>query len=196
MVRNISIAKHRQTKEPLNLFFVDLEPAGNNKEIYKINKILNSIIQTEPPRKNKNGIQCMRCQQYDHTKAYCNRPFLCVKCAGPHDTASCRKSRDTPAICALCGGPHPANYRGCEYYHRLYKNSRHNINNLTHQSTIINTNEVPVLPNISQPGHRMSCANVVKNDKGITRNNQNNTDNEDISEILGKFLDDFKRMFK
>jgi hypothetical protein len=128
---------------------------------------------------------------------YCNRPFLCVKCAGPHDTASYRKSSDTPATCALCGGPHPANNRDCKYYHRLYKNSRNNINNLTHKSTIINTstNEVPVLPNISQPGHWMSYANAVKNDKGITRNNQNNTDNEDISKILGKFLDDFKSMF-
>jgi hypothetical protein len=38
----------------------------------------------------------------------------------------------------------------------------------------------------------MSYANAVKNDKGITRHNQNNNDNEDISKILGKFLDDFK----
>jgi hypothetical protein len=32
-VRNIINAKHRQTKEPLNLFFVDLESAHNNKEV-------------------------------------------------------------------------------------------------------------------------------------------------------------------
>jgi hypothetical protein len=35
-VRNIISAKHRQTKKPLNLVFIDLEPAGNNKEVYKI----------------------------------------------------------------------------------------------------------------------------------------------------------------
>jgi hypothetical protein len=32
-VRNIINVHHRITKEPLNLFFVDLEPAGNNKDI-------------------------------------------------------------------------------------------------------------------------------------------------------------------
>jgi hypothetical protein len=35
-VRNIINTKHRQMKEPLNLFFVDLEPADNNMEVYKI----------------------------------------------------------------------------------------------------------------------------------------------------------------
>jgi hypothetical protein len=32
-VRNIINAKHRQMKEPLNLFFIDLESADNNKEV-------------------------------------------------------------------------------------------------------------------------------------------------------------------
>jgi hypothetical protein len=32
-VRNIVNVKRRTTKEPLNTFFVDLEPAANNKEI-------------------------------------------------------------------------------------------------------------------------------------------------------------------
>ena len=34
-VRNINNARHRITKDPLNLFFVDLEPSGNNKDIIK-----------------------------------------------------------------------------------------------------------------------------------------------------------------
>jgi hypothetical protein len=37
-VRNI-IIKHRQTKEPLNIFFIDLEPAKNNKDIYEVKAI-------------------------------------------------------------------------------------------------------------------------------------------------------------
>jgi arsenate reductase-like glutaredoxin family protein len=32
-LRNILNAQHRTIKEPLNLFFVDLEPAENNKKI-------------------------------------------------------------------------------------------------------------------------------------------------------------------
>jgi hypothetical protein len=34
-----------QTKEPLSLFFVDLEPAGNNNEVYKIRSLEKKIIE-------------------------------------------------------------------------------------------------------------------------------------------------------
>jgi hypothetical protein len=36
-VRNVINGRHRVTKQPLNLFYVDLEPTGKNKEIYTIN---------------------------------------------------------------------------------------------------------------------------------------------------------------
>jgi hypothetical protein len=32
-VRNIINGRHRIIKQPLNIFFVDLEPASNNKDI-------------------------------------------------------------------------------------------------------------------------------------------------------------------
>ena len=47
-VRNIVIARNRITKDPLNLFFFDLEPAANNKDVYKITALQNKIIQVEP----------------------------------------------------------------------------------------------------------------------------------------------------
>jgi hypothetical protein len=90
-MRNILNARSRLTKEPLNLFFVDLEPATNNKDIHNIVKLQNKAIEIEPPRKNKGIAQCMRCQQYCHTKSYCNRPYACVKCGGSHSTQSCKK---------------------------------------------------------------------------------------------------------
>jgi hypothetical protein len=81
------------------------------------------------PRPNKNNqVQCMRCQQYGHTKRYCNMPYVCVKCSGNHSTASCTKSNDSPAKCALCGGNHPANYKGCEHYHNLIKTKNNQAN--------------------------------------------------------------------
>jgi hypothetical protein len=73
-VRNIINAKHRVTKQPLNLFFVDLEPSANNKDIYKITRLQNSVIQIEPPRKSKHIVQYLRCQLYGNTKTYSNRP--------------------------------------------------------------------------------------------------------------------------
>jgi len=87
-----------------NLFFVDLEPSGNNKDIYKITRLQNSVIEIQPPRKGKHIVQCTRCQLY--------RPYVCVKCGGQHNTATCKKDT-TPATCALCGRGHPANYKGC-----------------------------------------------------------------------------------
>ena len=122
VARNIVSVHHRLTKEPLNLFFVDLEPANNNKDIYNITAIQNKIIHIEPPRTNKKHIpQCTRCQQYGHTRTYCNKPYACVKCGGPHNRSDCTKRRGTPAKCALCGGNHPANYTGCEHYHNIIK---------------------------------------------------------------------------
>jgi len=81
-IRNIINAQHRTTKQPLNMFFVDLEPAENNKEIDKIKALQNKIIKREPPRVYKNNIiQYMRCQQYGrHMKSYCNQLFMCIKC--------------------------------------------------------------------------------------------------------------------
>jgi ribonuclease BN (tRNA processing enzyme) len=48
-VRNMINVKHRVTKEPLLLFFVDLEPQSNNKEIYNLQLLLNCKIRVEPP---------------------------------------------------------------------------------------------------------------------------------------------------
>jgi hypothetical protein len=135
-VRNITNARNRVTKQPLNLFFVDLEPAENNKDIYSVKAIQNRIVKIEPPRANKHHqVQCMRCQQYGHTKRYCNMPYACVKCGGDHSTVSCTKNRDSPATCALCGGNHPANYKGCDHYQNYIKNKTTHVNGVPSHTT-------------------------------------------------------------
>jgi hypothetical protein len=50
-VRKIMNIRHRIHKTPLPLFFVDLVPAPNNKDIYEIKYIQNMRISVEPPRK-------------------------------------------------------------------------------------------------------------------------------------------------
>lgn len=207
-VRNIMNGRHRVTKEPLNIFFVDLEPAENNKEVYKLQYLQHCSIHIEPPRKMKGITQCLRCQQYGHSKSYCNRPYVCVKCGGAHSTTSCAKKRDTPAKCALCGGDHPANYKGCEFYHKLLKtnnaNNRLNIQNKNSRNNPIispsnttqnkqhqknndfNTSDNQNQPNLHQ--HSRSYANAVKN----TPMQQSN----DINNVLTTFLEEFKTMFQ
>lgn len=214
--RNIINGRNRQTKEPLNIFFVDLEPANNNKEIYELKYLHNRAIQIEPPRRTKGITQCMRCQQYGHSRTYCNRPFVCVKCGGSHNTATCKKSKESPATCALCGGAHPANYKGCEFYHKLLKtnnaNNRQNIQQIKRTATNNEVNSTtqkqqtpPTLDNQQYPRlqshweqtnlphhhqqHTRSYANAANN---ITQSEQPN----DINKILNKFLEEFKIMFQ
>jgi hypothetical protein len=50
-VRNLINVKHRVSKEPLLLFFVDLEPQSNNKEIFNLAFLQNCKICVEPPRR-------------------------------------------------------------------------------------------------------------------------------------------------
>lgn len=115
-VRNIYNIRHRVSKEPLPLFYVDLEPQANNKDIYKIDSLMHAKITFEAPYKKKDLVQCMRCQMYGHTRKYCKRSPRCVKCGDYHLSETCRKDRSTPATCALCSGSHPANYKGCAIY--------------------------------------------------------------------------------
>jgi len=128
-VRNVtniwSYKKNLDTgkKIPLPLFFVDLEPGKVNDKIFDLTMLLYSKIQVEEPRPKRVIVQCMRCQQFGHTKKYCNLAPKCVRCGKNHESTSCTKSKETPATCALCGGNHPANYRGCSV-HRELQNRR------------------------------------------------------------------------
>lgn len=119
-VRQIVKVLHRATKEALPLFYVDLEPKNNNKDIFKIKQIDHMKITFEPPHKKKEVLQCKRCQRFGHSKNQCFRPFRCVKCGDDHPTTTCAKSRDTEATCANCQEKHPASYRGCLKY-KQYK---------------------------------------------------------------------------
>jgi len=115
-VRNVLNIRHRVTKESLPLYFVDLEHHDNNKSIYDLKFLCNMKIIVEAPRKKNHTVQCTRCQFYGHTKSYCSRPYVCVKCGGEHNATLCTKDPAAPVTCALCGGEHPASYKGCIIY--------------------------------------------------------------------------------
>lgn len=123
-ITNVIIKKKEESttshvKIPLPLFFVDLEKTPNVEDIFKITELAYTKIKVEEPHKRRDIVQCQRCQQYGHTKAYCNHEPQCIRCAGKHLTTSCTISRQEPAKCVLCGGNHPANYKGCEAYKTL-----------------------------------------------------------------------------
>lgn len=113
-VINITNIRKFDTKSPLPLFFVEIEKKENNKLIFEVDKLLNTIISFEPPRKKRDIPQCQRCQNFNHTKKYCNKSPVCVKCAGNHLTTDCQvKGKIVNVKCANCDGNHPASYKGC-----------------------------------------------------------------------------------
>ena len=120
-------------KKPLPMFFVDITKETFREEIFSIEFLYYSHIKIEEPRQKRNIPQCVRCQQYGHTKTYCNHRPRCVKCGEYHETSSCLKTRDTPAKCANCAGQHPANYRGCQTLKdlRFQRNARNRLQRST-----------------------------------------------------------------
>jgi hypothetical protein len=175
-VRKMINVKHRISKEPLPLIFIDLEPQSKNKDIFNLEFL---------ERRKNSMVQSTRCQDYDHSKTYCTKPFNCVKCSGPHDTQSCRKPRDTrtSAKCVLCSGSHTANYKGYTVYRDLI-NSRNKDNPKRIQNTPLQaTNNVRQHVSYSQ----------VAFEKPVIQQTNNNT--ADISGQLTVFLNEFKNMF-
>jgi len=91
------------------MHFIDIKPHDNNKEIYKINTLLNMIVQFEAPHAKREIPQCMRRQKYGHTKNYCRNNPRYVKCTSEHLTNECpRKVRDDNVKCVNCNEKHPA----------------------------------------------------------------------------------------
>ena len=112
---------HPVSKAPLPMFFVDLKPNPKNVEIYNLNRLFHAVVKVEPPRPKRTVIQCLKCQEFGHTKNYCHKKDRCVKCDGAHSTQSCPKPPNSSPICTNCHGPHTANYRGCPVHVQLQK---------------------------------------------------------------------------
>lgn len=114
-VKHVYNAKNK-SKSPLPLFFVDVLPQDNNKDIHDITSLLNTNVKIEKPHKKRSPPQCHNCQLYGHTKNGCHHKPRCVKCGENHLTEDCSKDCNSPAKCALCSGDHTANFKGCPVY--------------------------------------------------------------------------------
>jgi hypothetical protein len=192
-IRQIINGRHWKTKEPLNIFFIDLEPADNNTDVFKIQRLLNQSVNIETPRRYSGIVQCTRCQQYGHSKTYCNKPYVCVKCGGKHNTVDCKKPRDAPATCALCNGPHTANYKGCDFYHHLLRvkgndNNRLNLHSTDQMSPPLAPS--PPAPSLSTRRSTHSYADIVQGKQAT-----NSAEHSHQNNILSTFLAEFKNMF-
>jgi hypothetical protein len=116
-IRNLWNIRHRFSGNTLSLFFLEIEPAANNSDIYHAEYLQNMRVKIEPPNQKQNNIpQCKRCQAHFHTKGYCAHRTRCVKCVKSHSTEQCTLPKTQPATFLRCGESHPASYRGCKVY--------------------------------------------------------------------------------
>ncbi|CAH2208049.1 jg26164 [Pararge aegeria aegeria] len=194
-VRQIVNIRHRATKEPLPVFYVDLEPKPNNKAIFDVKYLNNMKITFEAPYKKKEIIQCKRCQRFGHSKNQCFRPYRCVKCGSAHPTTTCTKKPDTEATCANCDEKHPASYKGC----KVYKQYRERILKLDPK-----TKETPMPSNIEMknpgfhPGSKPNCTdnqNLIKTYSEATKTKKQYTQ-KNIKNDLADLTDLMDIMFE
>lgn len=142
-VANVFNIRQNRTKKPLSMFYVDIKPNVNNKDIYNVSLLLNAIVKFEPPIPKRDIPQCVKCQRYGHTKAFCHRSPRCVKCAGDHLTIACtRKEKSNDVKCILCSGNHPANYKGCTVYKDIQKKSFPQLRKKQYSSNIAAQNPI------------------------------------------------------
>jgi len=197
-VCNVLNIRHRVTREPLPLYFVDLEPHDKNKSIYDLKFLCSMKIIVEAPRKKNHNVQCTRCQLYGHTKSYCSRPYVCVKCGGEHNNTLCTKDLAAPSMCALCGGKHPASYKGCIIYKNLQQ-ARGKAHHPIHQTAVrtsinpVNINDASQFPPLPRNLHPFPAPEPPSSSYSriVTHHQQPiNT-----TQQLSIFLDEFKTMF-
>lgn len=157
-VKNVTNIKNRE-RVPQPIFRVELQPGDTKLKknethpIYNLKYLLHRRVTVEEPHKRVGPIQCLNCQEYGHTKAYCKLPTVCVVCGELHGTVNCDKSKTDSQTkkCSNCGGNHTANYRGCPVY-VTYKQSMTKQNNFT-----------PVQTNFSNYPQLLPTAQVSKN---------------------------------
>ncbi|KAE9521414.1 hypothetical protein AGLY_018181 [Aphis glycines] len=175
VTRSITPVTNKLTNTPLPIFIIDLEPCPTNSDIFKLTSLCYTKIKVETPHPKKEIPQYHRCQNYGHTRSYCNHSPRCVRCAEQHESTVCTKDHSSPAKCALCSD-NPSK-KIC------------NKSSLPRQSTVKNTYEST---------HQAYSQNFLPlNQDSFSHSHDNNSKdnhNENISAQLSSFINEFKAL--
>ncbi|KAE9523224.1 hypothetical protein AGLY_016391 [Aphis glycines] len=173
-VRQVTNVLHKVNKNPLPLFFVDLEPTPKSKEIFELSSLLHTKIRIE------------------------------VRCGDGHQTSDCPNPRDAPPKCALCSENHPANYKGCSIYRELQRRktptSKSNIvtDNIRYKSPNVQSSHPPNDTLFNKPPYsdqRKSYAHVTSNQSNNHAHSSNPIPPDvDVNKIISSFLEEFKSL--
>ena len=124
-VARIQNATHKISKSPTRVFFIDLFRKPNNSDFLKLNRLQNTIVTTELPKKKDEVPRCDNCQSFFHTRNYCSLLPVCKFCALNHQSKDCKLNSTSDEInfkCALCGLNHIAGEKGkCEALSTILK---------------------------------------------------------------------------
>lgn len=198
-VRQIVNVRHRTSKEPLPLFYVDLGPKSNNRDIFNLKYLNHMKVTFEPPYKKKEIIQCKRCQRFGHSKNQCHRPFRCVKCGEDHPTSTCKKTKDSVATCANCQQKHPASYRGCVKY-KQYKEHFLKIQPKATRANVIKRQtrkpevDIPLTNNNTLNKNTPTYAEATKTKTNDTTNSNEPVQMQQLEDILDKMFNRMQTM--
>ncbi|KAL4097161.1 hypothetical protein QTP88_021980 [Uroleucon formosanum] len=66
-IKNVINVKHHQTKSPLPMFFVDLNPQESDNDIFSITALLHTKVRIEEPHKKREIPLWFNCQSYGYT---------------------------------------------------------------------------------------------------------------------------------
>jgi len=201
-VRQVTNVLHKVNKNPLPLFFVDLESTPKSYEIFKLSSLLHCKIKIEEPYKPKKISQCYNCQQYGHTRTYCGYHPRCVRCGADHQSTACPNPRDASPKCAHCSQNHPANYKGCTIYKELQRRKIPSIptnriqNNFNTQTTNVQSSHPPDRTFLNQPSpqtktYAQATSNIPANGAPLPTTD---TQSPDLNNLLTNFLDEFKNV--
>ena len=201
-VRQVTNVLHKLNKNPLPLFFVDLEPTPKSFEIFKLSSLLHCKIKIEEPFKPKTISQCFNCQQYGHTRTYCGYHPRCVRCGADHESTACPNPRDAPPKCAHCSQNHPANYKGCTIYKELQRRkisstpSNRIQNNFNTQNTNVQSSHPPTrtFPNHPSPQTQTYAQATSNTPAFVAPPPSTDTQPPDLSNLFTNFLDEFKNV--
>ena len=160
---------HSHNKQPMSLFSLELKLKSNNNNIFSVNDLLHCKVTFEKPHKKRTPPQCTNCQKYGHTKNFCTKRPICVKCAGEHKTSDCMVTLNRDQIkCALCGDNHTSNYRGCRIYKSLI-NKNQPVNKPTAFPNLSHKNKSTEVSDII-PGKSYANAVTSNNAPAVTSN--------------------------
>ncbi|XP_049840449.1 uncharacterized protein LOC126285185 [Schistocerca gregaria] len=81
--------KYPKTGREMPLFLVVVPETPQNRKIFSITLIANTIISVENLKRRRGGPRCSRCQAIGHMAHHCSQLDICIQCASEHQSQKC-----------------------------------------------------------------------------------------------------------